>query len=77
VSVVVAQDRDRLSREPAFLYLLRQEFERHGTTLRVLNDRRDGSPEGELTDGILDQLGKFERAKIAERSRRGLDRKVR
>ncbi len=29
------------------------------------------SPEGELTDGILDQLAKYERAKTAERSRRG------
>ncbi|MDP9409238.1 MAG: recombinase zinc beta ribbon domain-containing protein, partial [Actinomycetota bacterium] len=45
--------------------------------IRALNDRGDGSPEGELTDGILDQLGKYERAKIAERSRRGKMRKAR
>jgi site-specific DNA recombinase len=37
----------------------------------------DGSPEGDLTDGILDQLAKYERAKIAERSRRGKLRKAR
>jgi site-specific DNA recombinase len=37
----------------------------------------DESPEGELTDGILDQLAEFERAKIAERSRRGKLRKAR
>jgi site-specific DNA recombinase len=36
-----------------------------------------GSPEGELTDGILDQISKFERAKIAERTRRGMLRRVR
>jgi site-specific DNA recombinase len=42
-----------------------------------LNDRGDDSPEGELTDGILDQLAKFERAKTAERSRRGKQRKAR
>ncbi len=71
VSVVVAQDRDRFSREPAYTYLLRREFEEHGTRLRALNDRGDESPEGELTDSILDQLAKYERAKIAERSRRG------
>ena len=71
VSVVLAQDRDRFSREPAYTYLLRREFEEHGCELRSLNDRGDGSPEGDLTDGILDQLSKFERAKTAERSRRG------
>src|SRR5215217_2502331 len=77
VSVVLAQDRDRFSREPAYTYLLRREFEEHGCELRSLNDRRDGSPEGDLTDGILDQLAKYERAKIAERSRRGKLRKAR
>ena len=77
VSVVLAQDRDRFAREPAYHYLLRREFEEHGTKIRVLNDRGDESPEGELTDGILDHLGKYERAKIAERSRRGKLRKAR
>jgi site-specific DNA recombinase len=42
-----------------------------------MNDRGDGSPEGDPTDGILDQLAKYERAKIAERSRRGKLRKAR
>src|SRR5918911_1077857 len=70
VSVVLAQDRDRLAREPAYHYLLRLEFEEHGCKIRALNDRGDGSPEGELTDGILDQLAKYERAKTAERTRR-------
>jgi DNA invertase Pin-like site-specific DNA recombinase len=36
--------------------------------MRSLNDRGDDSPEGELTDGIPDQLAKFERAKTAERT---------
>jgi site-specific DNA recombinase len=76
VSVVVAQDRDRFAREPAYFYLLKREFAEHGTKMRALNDRGDESPEGELTDGILDQLAKFERAKIAERTRRGLNKKV-
>ena len=77
VYVVLAQDRDRFAREPAYHYLLRREFEEHGTKIRALNDRGDESPEGELTDGILDQLGKYERAKIAERSRRGKLQKAR
>jgi site-specific DNA recombinase len=77
VSVVLAQDRDRFAREPAYLYLLRQEFAEHHCALRALNDRGDDSPEGELTDGILDQIARYERAKIAERSRRGKLRKAR
>ncbi len=77
VSVVLAQDRDRFAREPAYHYLLRQEFDKRGCKLKALNDRGDGSPEGELTDGILDQLAKFERAKLAERTRRGTIRKAR
>jgi site-specific DNA recombinase len=77
VSVVLAQDRDRFAREPAYHYLLRREFEEHGTKIRALNDRGDDSPEGELTDGILDQLGKYERAKTAERTRRGKLQKAR
>ena len=77
VSVMLAQDRDRIAREPAYHYLLRREFEEHGTKIRAMNDRGDESPEGELTDGILDQLAKFERAKTAERSRRGKLRKAR
>jgi DNA invertase Pin-like site-specific DNA recombinase len=71
VAVVLAQDRDRFAREPAYIYLSREEFAHHGTKIRALNDRGDDSPEGELTDGILDQLAKFERAKTMERSRRG------
>lgn len=77
VSVVLAQDRDRFAREPAYHYLLRREFEEHGCRLRALNDRGDDSPEGQLTDGILDQLAKFERAKTTERTRRGKLQKAR
>jgi site-specific DNA recombinase len=77
VSVVLTQDRDRFAREPAYHYLLRKEFEEYGCRMRSLNDRGDDSPEGELTDGILDQLGKYERAKISERSRRGKLQKAR
>jgi len=54
ISLVLAQDRDRFAREPAYHYLLGKEFEEYGCNLRALNDRGDDSPEGELTDGILD-----------------------
>ena len=55
---------------------MRREFEERGTRLRALNDRGDDSPEGELTDGVLDQLAKYERAKMMERTRRGKQRKA-
>ena len=77
VSVVLAQDRDRFAREPAYHYLLSREFERHGCRLRALNDRGDDTPEGEFMDGVLDQLAKLERSKTAERTRRGRLRKAR
>ena len=77
VSGVLAQDRDRYAREPAYHHLLRRELEEHGCKMSALNDRGDDSPEGELMDGILDQLAKFERTKTAERSRRGKLRKAR
>jgi site-specific DNA recombinase len=64
VSVVFAQDRDRFAREPAYHYFLRREFEEHGAKIHALNERGDESPEGELTDGILDQLAKYERAQL-------------
>jgi site-specific DNA recombinase len=46
VSVVLAQDRDRFAREPAYHYLLRKEFEEYCCKIRALNDRGDDSPEG-------------------------------
>ncbi len=53
VSMVLAQDRDRFAREPAYHYLLRREFEEYGCKLHALNDRGDGSPEGELQMAYL------------------------
>jgi len=38
VSVVLAQDRDRIAREPAYHYLLRRDFEEHGTKIRAINE---------------------------------------
>ena len=74
--VQVEGERVTVEREPAYHYLLKREFEERGTKIRSLNDRGDDSPEGELTDGILDQLAKFERAKTRERTRRGKLRKA-
>jgi site-specific DNA recombinase len=54
VSVVLAQDRDRFASEPAYVWILSQELGNHGCKLRALYDHGDDSPEGMLTDGILD-----------------------
>src|SRR5215203_4159370 len=37
ISVVLAQDRDRFAREPAYHYLLKREFEEYGAKIRALN----------------------------------------
>src|SRR4051794_5204932 len=37
VTIVLAQDRDRFAREPAYHYLLRREFEEHRTKMYALN----------------------------------------
>ena len=57
----LAQDRDRFAREPAYLYLLQEEFAKHGAKLQALNARSDDTLEGQLTEGMLDQLANFER----------------
>jgi site-specific DNA recombinase len=77
VSVVLAQDRDRIARKPAYNYLLEEEFAEHGCELTALNDYGDHSPEGALMRGIQDQLAEYERAKMAERTRRGKMRRAR
>jgi DNA invertase Pin-like site-specific DNA recombinase len=76
-SAVLAQDHDRFAREPAYLSYLREAFGQHGCKLRALNDGGNDSPEGQLTDSILDQIARFERLKIAEGSRRDKLRKAR
>src|SRR5215207_423467 len=41
VSAVLAQDRDRFAREPAYLFYLREEFAEYNTAIRAMNDRGD------------------------------------
>src|SRR3712207_3392510 len=71
VSVVVAQDRDRIARDPIITGWLQIQFEQHGTALRALNDPEEDSPTSRLTTGILDQIAQFERAMTTQRTRRG------
>ena len=71
VDLVLAQDRDRFAREPAFHYLLETEFAKYGTKLAAINDWGGDTPEGQLLRGIQDQVAKYERVLITERTRRG------
>jgi site-specific DNA recombinase len=77
VAVVVAQDADRITREPIHRGLLDDEFERYGTRLVALDDWGDDSHEGQLLKYIKSWVSKGERLKMVERSRRGKIRKVR
>ncbi len=71
VDLVIAQDRDRIARDPIITGWLQIQFEQHGTRLRALNDPDDDSPTSRLTTGILDQIAQFERAMTTQRTRRG------
>jgi site-specific DNA recombinase len=77
VSAVVAQDADRITRDPAHRAFLDEEFERFGTRLVALDDWGDDSHEGELLTYLKGWVSKGERLKTAERSRRGKREKAR
>jgi site-specific DNA recombinase len=77
VGVAVAQDADRITRDPAHRAFLDEEFERFGTRLVALDDWGDDSHEGELLKYLKGWVSKGERLKIAERSRRGKREKAR
>src|SRR5215207_6089458 len=77
VDVVLAQDRDRLARKVVHNGLLEEEFSKHGSKTKALNDYGDDSPEGALMRGIQTQFAEYERAKITERTRRGKVAKAR
>ncbi len=76
VDAVVVLFRDRIARG-VYAQLLQAEFADHGARLIALNSHGDDSPDGELTDGIMDVISGWERKKIAERTRRGKLRKAR
>ena len=71
VDAVLIQDRDRLSREPAYTFMLRQEFEKFGTVIRDPSGRNQENPTDELTTNIIDSVAKFERQLTAIRMKRG------
>jgi site-specific DNA recombinase len=77
VNLVLAQDADRITRDPGHRAFLDDEMADSGCTLRALDDWGDGSHEGELLKYMKGWVSKGERLKFAERSRRGRVQKAR
>src|SRR5918998_4491093 len=63
VAVVLAQDADRLTRDPIHRAFLDEEMERFGTRLMALDDWGDDSHEGELLRYMKGWVSKGERLK--------------
>ena len=76
VSLVLAQDADRVSREPWHFEYLKLLFDDFGTELKTLDDGADGSPMGEFVSYIRRGVAKLERTEIAKRSLRGRAQKA-
>src|SRR5215472_7692720 len=62
---------DRLSRKYAYQVLLAEELSRCGVELVFLNAPSTSTPEGQLLVQFQGMIAEYERAQIAERSRRG------
>lgn len=62
---------DRLSRNSAHLYILKEEFVRAGTALISVTDTLDESPEGKMLQMMKGVFAEIEREKIRERCLRG------
>jgi site-specific DNA recombinase len=75
--VALAQDADRITRDPGHRAFLDEEFEKRGARLVALDDWGDDSHEGELLRYLKGWVSKGERLKTAERTRRGRLRKAR
>ena len=69
--VVLCYAPDRLARRYAYQVLLIEEFARVGTELRFLKGRKSQTPEDELLLQFQGMIAEYERAQIAERTRRG------
>ena len=70
VSVVLAQDADRITRDPIHRGILDDECAKHDTRLIALDDWGDDTHEGQLLKFVKGWQAKGERLKIAERTER-------
>jgi len=73
VHTVIVYDLDRLSRKLAHQLLLSDEFEQAGVALHIVTmPATEKTPESQLLSNVRGIIAEYERAKILERTRRGL-----
>ncbi len=71
IPVVLCYAPDRLARRYVYQTLLIEEFARVGTEVRFVQARKAETPEDELLLQLQGMIAEYERAQIAERTRRG------
>ena len=71
IAAVLVYSPDRLSRKYAYQVLLAEEFSRTGVELVFLQSPSGSTPEDQLLVQFQGMIAEYERAQIAERSRRG------
>jgi site-specific DNA recombinase len=77
ITTVLIYSPDRLSRKYAYQVLLTEELSRCGVETIFLKSPAGGSPEDQLVVQFQGMIAEYERAQIAERSRRGKRHKAR
>jgi site-specific DNA recombinase len=77
LDAVVILSPDRLARNDAHQWLLIEEFEQVNTLLIFLQNPFGDSPQGQLLTQMQGMIAEYERAQIAERTRRGRLEKAR
>jgi site-specific DNA recombinase len=76
IDLVLAQDADRISREPWHFEYLKSLFEDYGTRLQTVDDAGDETPMGEFVRYIRRGVAKLERTDITHRTQRGRRQRV-
>lgn len=77
VEVLLCYSPDRLARKYAYQALLIEELSRVGTEVRFLKGAKAETPEDELLLQFQGMIAEYERAQIAERTRRGKTHRAR
>ena len=71
IEAVLIYSPDRLSRKYAYQVLLTEEFARHGVDVHFIKSPKATTPEEHLLLQFQGMIAEYERAQIAERTRRG------
>lgn len=77
IETILIHSPDRLSRRYAYQVLLVEEFSRHGVEVVFIKSPKAATPEEELMLQFQGMIAEYERAQIAERTRRGKKHRAR